>query len=119
MRFLLDENVDVRVGDYLTALEHDVTAVARDYPRSIGDAVILDIAHREARVVITDDRDFGELVVRYGQPHAGVILFRLPAADLDTRIARLQDVLAHYADRLDHLVVVTARSIRLRSRTGS
>lgn len=115
MRFLLDESADVRVGDYLTTVGHDVTFIVRDYPRALSDEQVLARAHSEGRVVITEDRDFGELVVRYRQPHAGVILFRLPATDLAGRFARLNQILARYSDRISDLLVVTARGIRARS----
>src|SRR4051794_31180215 len=114
MRFLLDESTDVRVGEYLTALGYDVTFIVRDYPRALSDEQVLARAYSEQRVVITEDRDFGELVVRYRQPHAGVILFRLPATDLDSRFARLDSIIAQYPDRLDCLLVVTTRGIRAR-----
>ncbi|HLH25700.1 MAG TPA: DUF5615 family PIN-like protein [Chloroflexota bacterium] len=114
MRFLLDESADVRVGNYRASQGHDVTSIVRDHPRAISDERVLALAYSERRVVITEDRDFGDLVVRHGQPHAGVILFRLPATDLDGRIARLDEIIARYPDRLDCLLVVRARGIRVR-----
>ena len=55
-----------------------------------------------------------DLVVRMRRPHAGVILFRLGATDLATKIQRLDDVLRECADRLDQFIVVTLQSIRVR-----
>lgn len=52
MKFLLDENVDLPVVDYLTASGHDVTAVALDYVRSIKDHEVLEIARAEGRILI-------------------------------------------------------------------
>ena len=87
MRFLLDQSTDARLIALLTQHGHDATRVARDYPHGLPDAQVLALAHAERRIVITDDRDFGELIFRRGQPHAGVIYLRLGAfADLSTRI---------------------------------
>jgi predicted nuclease of predicted toxin-antitoxin system len=114
MRFLIDESADARVATHLAGLGHDVTTVARDHAASLNDAEVLAIAHRERRILITDDRDFGELVVRFGHPHAGVIYFRLGTTTLAARIARLSDVLGKYSDQLDRFLVVTPQSVRAR-----
>ena len=117
MRFLLDQSTDARLIPYLTTLGHDTTRVGRDYPAGLADAQVLALAVAEQRILITDDRDFGELVFPLGQPHAGVIDRRLGAdADLPSKIARLDAILTHYADRLGHFLVVTRRQVRVRQR---
>ena len=77
MRFLLDENADERLADYLRRLGHDATTIRNDYTRSIEDRDVLAIALREQRILITNDRDFGELIIRERLAHAGAIYFRL------------------------------------------
>ncbi len=55
------------------------------------------------------------MVFRHRQPHAGVILLRLgDYTELAVKIARLDYVLTHYADRLDQFVVVTLQRVRVR-----
>ena len=114
MRFLLDENVDTRLARFLRRQGHDVTAIAQDYGHSLGDQEVLAIAAREQRVLITDDLDFGELVVRERLPHAGVLLFRLGGAEPTVKQDWLEFVLANHAQDLMSLVVVTARGVRVR-----
>jgi predicted nuclease of predicted toxin-antitoxin system len=114
MRFLLDESADIRLHEYLTALGHDVTAIAPDYHAGLPDPDVLAIAHRERRVLITSDRDFGELVFRQHLPHTGVILYRLGAVDFGTKTACLDRLLAQHANELDRFFVITRRSIRVR-----
>lgn len=96
MRFLLDESAGARLAAYLTREGHEVTTIARDYAQGLTDRAVLAIAHAERRILITNDRDFGELVFRERQPHSGVILFRLTSVDLGSKIARLADLLARY-----------------------
>ena len=48
-----------------------------EHPSGVPDDEVLAIAYRERRILITRDRDFGELVFVYWQPHRGVILLRL------------------------------------------
>ena len=114
MKFLLDENVDIRLAPFLREQGHDVTAVAQDYPHNLADRDVLALAHREGRTLITNDRDFGELIVRHRLPHAGVILLRLGPEQLTAKTEALTRLLADHADRLDQFVVVTDHGVRVR-----
>ena len=114
MRFLLDESADARLAAHLQARGHDAQFVALHHRPGLPDSEVLAIAHREGRILITDDRDFGELVFRHRQPHAGVIYLRLSTTFIQQRIARLDAVLDHYGDELDQFVVVTDQRVRLR-----
>lgn len=115
MRFLLDESADARLAPYLRQQGHDVTVVAQDYPASLADQVVLAVAFTERRVLITNDRDFGELVFSGRMPHAGVILFRLGSKTrLALKIERLGYLLTHHPAQLDRFVVVTRDRVRLR-----
>src|SRR3712207_4021003 len=114
MRFLLDENIDLRLDDVLAELGHDATAIARDYPASLEDTDVLALAVREGRILITNDQDFGALVVREGRPHTGVILFRVRPATFAAQRDRLVQVLAAHADDLGHFLVVERDRVRVR-----
>lgn len=114
MRFLIDESADARLAIYLRSLGHDAATVAGDHTPGMSDEAVLAIALSEQRILITDDRDFGELVFQQGRPHRGVIFFRLGTTVLASRIERLDNVLTHHADRLDHFLIVTRYRVRVR-----
>ncbi len=114
MRFLLDESADFRLAAFLAERGHDVTTVARDYPRALKDREVLAIARRERRVLITNDTDFGELIYRQRLAHRGVILFRLRSHALAAKCAWLARVLAEFSGQLDQFVVVTDAGMRVR-----
>ena len=76
MKFLIDESADTRVARPLRQRGLDVTTVAVDHAASLDDIDVLAIAHREQRILIADDCDFGELIFRDRRPHAGVHYFR-------------------------------------------
>lgn len=119
MRFLLDESDEYRIADFLQAEGHDITAIAHDYPHALPDAEVLAIAAAEQRVLITNDRDFGNLIVRQKRPHAGVIYFRLGlSATAEEKIVHLRRLLISHWDQLDQFLVVTPRGIRVRSATS-
>jgi predicted nuclease of predicted toxin-antitoxin system len=77
MRFLANENFP---GDAVSALQargHDVVWVRTSAPGS-SDIEVLNYAQREDRILITFDKDFGELAFRSGLPSSsGIILFRI------------------------------------------
>ncbi|MGQ9674127.1 MAG: DUF5615 family PIN-like protein [Chloroflexota bacterium] len=114
MKFLLDESAEFRLAAFLEQQGHDVTAIAHDYPHALRDDDVLAIAQREQRILITNDRHFGELIHRRQLPHSGVILLRLGTAPLTTKTARLDHVLATYGDELNSFIVVTKRAVRVR-----
>ncbi|OGK88843.1 MAG: hypothetical protein A2X52_05550 [Candidatus Rokubacteria bacterium GWC2_70_16] len=78
MRFLADESCDHAVVRALRAAGFDVVAVAEVTPRASDEAVI-ERAAREGRVLLTEDKDFGQLVYASARSTAGVILLRFPA----------------------------------------
>jgi predicted nuclease of predicted toxin-antitoxin system len=115
MRFLLDESAEFRIAAFLREQGHDVTAIAHDYPHALSDAEVLALASSEGRILLTNDRDFGELIFRQHRSHAGIIYFRLGlAATAEAKIAWLGRILVSHGDRLDHFLVVTPRSVRVR-----
>lgn len=114
MRFLIDQSAPARVSDFLRALGHDVTRVGADYPEGLDDRDVLAIACSERRILLANDRDFGELVFVHKQPHAGVIYFRLSSTRLAAYEARLTDVLERHQHELDAFLVVTDRTVRIR-----
>lgn len=115
MKFLLDENCEVRLGRLLRERGHDVTAIVRDYPTALADEDVLAVAAREGRVLLTNDRDFQHLVVQRRRPHAGVIFFRLPQGKIALKLSRLAFVLDTYTDRLDGFLAVTEQAVQVLS----
>ena len=78
MRFLADESCDFTVVRALRAAGHDVLAVAEISPRS-ADHDVMALASQEQRILLTEDKDFGQLVYASAQPSGGVIFIRFPA----------------------------------------
>ncbi|HQQ76685.1 MAG TPA: DUF5615 family PIN-like protein [Thermoanaerobaculia bacterium] len=76
MIFLADESVDRVVVSALRAADYDTTYVAEERP-GITDSAVLDAAIAENRILITADKDFGDLVFRQARPSPGVLLLRL------------------------------------------
>jgi predicted nuclease of predicted toxin-antitoxin system len=115
VRFLLDEGLPFRLATDLRSNGYDGAICGRDHPQSLDDRDILAIAVAERRIVLTNDKDFGDLVFRDGLPHAGVILFRLGYVPIDVRVALLRRVLSEYPERLNQFIVVSHQGVRIGS----
>jgi uncharacterized protein (DUF433 family)/predicted nuclease of predicted toxin-antitoxin system len=114
MPFVVDESAGVAVVGYLRTAGHDVVAVAEAMPQA-DDHAILSRAMSEGRILVTNDKDFGELVFRRGQGHHGVVLLRLHDESSANRVRIMRQVLERYANRLSgNFTVATETSFRIR-----
>jgi len=114
VKFLLDESSEHRLAAFLREQGHDVKSIAHDYPKALSDTEVLELAGREARILITNDKDFGELVFKRGLRHHGVILLRLPYGDTAHKLEAIRGVLLSHADDLGDFVVLESRGVRVR-----
>ncbi|MHC1595052.1 MAG: DUF5615 family PIN-like protein [Methanotrichaceae archaeon] len=113
MRFLVDECTGPTVAKWLWSSHHDVFSVY-DETRGLDDESIIGKANIENYILITNDKDFGELVFRMRKPHKGVILLRLEDERPENKIAVLQRVLESYSDKLaNNFIIVTEKTIRI------
>ena len=90
MRLLADENIHADLVVWLRAQKHDVVYAA-EFLQQTEDSSLLLLAEAQQRVVITDDKDFGELVFHRHLPTSGVILLRLRMPQIELRTARLHE----------------------------
>ncbi len=115
MKFLVDESTGAAVVGYLRSVGHDVLGVSELMPQA-DDQSILARAASEERIVVTNDKDFGQLVFRSCQPHRGVLLLRLRDESPEIRVAVVKAVLNEHADQLfDHFTVATETGVRISS----
>lgn len=114
MRILANENFPGPVIRELRKRGHDVLSV-KDSMRSASDPEVLARAQSEARLVVTFDKDFGELAYRSGLPAScGVILFRLTGASPEIDNARVLSALESGIDWVGCFSVVSDDRIRVR-----
>lgn len=114
MRLVADESVEGPTVSALRAAGHAVLFIAETSP-GIEDGQVLEIARREQALLLTADKDFGELVFRNREPHCGVLLIRSPEDDLDENAANtLAAVNQHGPALLDRFSVLAGRALRIR-----
>ena len=117
MRILTDENVPRSVLNWLRATGHDV-ASASELGIGDPDSRWLTFAESEQRLILTSDKDFGELVFRDHLTTFGIILLRLDDVAVPAWITRLQEAWAVVeANPSGCFIVITSHRVRVRPLT--
>ncbi len=76
MKFLLDENLGKHTASFLAQLGYSAFRIKKIYPGA-EDIEVLDLSIKREAVLITLDKDFGELIFKEKRVHTGVIFLRL------------------------------------------
>jgi len=105
LRFLADESCDFAAVRALRREAFDVLSVAEVSPGA-DDAHVLASALTENRVLITEDKDFGQLVFAAGNKNVGVVLIRFPSNARSTLGNQMLGLVRKHADRLPSSFVV-------------
>jgi predicted nuclease of predicted toxin-antitoxin system len=114
MRFLADENFPLDAVEALRQNGHDVAWIRNDSP-GIADPQVLERAQAEDRIVLTFDKDFGELAFREKLPATtGIILFRIKAPSSAVIAEKVARSIAFRDDWYGHFSVVEDDKIRMR-----
>lgn len=115
MRLLTNENIGKTAVALLRASNHDVLSVKESMSGST-DEEILQRAVAEQRVVVTFDKDFGELAFRARLPATcGVILFRFAQRGREADASRIAQVISSRTDWAGAFWIVTESQIKRRS----
>ena len=85
LRFLVDESTGKKLHSFLIGKGFDTKFVPDSIPRAI-DKDVLKFAEKEKRILVTNDKDFGELVFRLNKPSYGVVLMRLIANQIKNQV---------------------------------
>lgn len=114
MKFIADENIERPIILFLKAEGHDVLSVVENYVGS-SDEDILRLANQEERILITNDKDFGELTFLQKKVSTGILLIRSRSESSVIKVELVRRVLKEREDRLKgYFVVVSERGYRVR-----
>jgi predicted nuclease of predicted toxin-antitoxin system len=115
MKFLIDRCAGRLLANWLRQEGHDVVESAELGPDP-GDRVLLEWAAKEARILVTIDTDFGELIFLENLAHTGLV--RLPDVPSRERQLIMQDLLTRYKSDLEDAAIITVRGGRIRISRG-
>lgn len=115
MNLLADESVDFGIIEALRTQGYKVEAIIEINP-SIDDDEILEIAIEKDSLLLTEDKDFGELTYRLKKPNRGILLIRLSGLTIEKKIEMVLETLDKYENELkDHFSVLSANKLRIRN----
>ncbi|WP_347275027.1 DUF5615 family PIN-like protein [Candidatus Kuenenia sp.] len=116
MNFLADESIDRQIVERLRQDGHQVWYVAEMEP-GISDENVFDLANKERYLLITADKDFGELVFLQRRLMSGIILIRLTGLSPLNKADVIASALNKHGAELDQaFTVIMAGAIRIRKR---
>jgi predicted nuclease of predicted toxin-antitoxin system len=119
MRLLADESCDFSVVRALRQAGHDVTAVVESH-RGAGDEDVIALAVSEQRILLTEDKDFGQLVHAAAGQVGGVVFIRFPARARRGLPATMVELFAKHGERLaGGFAVVQPGRVRISRRRWS
>jgi len=114
LTFIADENIDRAIVQALRRIGHSVEHIG-EFHAGMTDEDVLSLSRQRQAVLITADKDFGQLIFRYGQPYSGVMFLRLSGTTPEQKQQIVVDVVeTHGAQLLGAFAVVTQWSVRLR-----
>jgi predicted nuclease of predicted toxin-antitoxin system len=93
---------------------HDVLYVTEKKAGAIDDEILSD-AYREERILITEDKDFGELVYRFKKPTHGIFLLRVDVDERHIKWSRLKRLIDDHGTKFQgRFTVVDSQKFRFR-----
>ena len=113
MKFIVDECVGNSVAQWLQESNYDTLSICPEF-QGLHDEEILQKAYQENRILVTSDKDFGDMIFRSQRPHCGILLLRLINEHPINKIRVLEQILKHHAHELENnFVVATEATVRI------
>jgi predicted nuclease of predicted toxin-antitoxin system len=114
MKILADENISRLLVDRLRQEGHEVLYIM-EMARGSKDSTVLELASQRGALLVTDDKDFGELVFHQHLHASGVLLVRLATLEPSQAIEVVVQVIGEYGDKLlQAFTVIMPRGVRIR-----
>jgi len=114
MNFFADEGLDFPLVDLLRQKLYRVIYAAEEMPGA-SDDYILQKAVQENCILITKDKDFGEMVIRRNILSIGVVLIRIEKLNLPENCLLVANFIAKYEPELSNsFTVIQEDKIRIR-----
>lgn len=113
LKFLADVNIEKPIIDFLRFSGYDVKWIP-DYDCQMRDDELLALAETEKRILVTNDKDFGEFAYLQQRVGAGIILFRTHEFPSRKKVLLLRKLLIeHEGKLLRKFVVISKKTFRL------
>jgi predicted nuclease of predicted toxin-antitoxin system len=114
MRFLADESVDIPVFLFLKERGFDIEHVAH-ISNGLDDDRVLRLAFSGKKILLTVDKDFGDLAFKFKRPSHGIILYRLEGMTNQEKALIVDGVLRNFSSKLEGaFTVISSKQVRVK-----
>lgn len=114
MNFQADENIDIEIIDHLRKAGYNIFSISEEFP-GVPDEDVIKITNKHNAVLLTADKDFGELVFRKGEVIKGVVLVRIFGVPQQEKAQIIFDAFnTHAGDFADRFTVISKKKIRIK-----
>ena len=115
MKFLADESVDFPIVKLLRENNFEVDYIAEIKP-GITDKQVINLANQKKRILITADKDFGEIVFRQRKISSGIVLYRLSGLANKEKSEKILSLIYEHQSSIEgNFTVITQKQIRIKN----
>lgn len=112
---LADESVDFRRVTHLRGEGHEIASVIEMAP-GMTDEELLRMANEQGRILLADDKDFGELTYRLRRPNRGIVLIRMSGLSIEIKLDKISRAIMAYSTMLPgNFVVISKGRVRIKA----
>jgi len=108
-----DESVDGNIVAHLESKGYKICYI-KQYSKGISDTQVIEVAIQHKALLITEDKDFGELVFRLRMPHHGILLLRLAGVEETKKCFLVESVLKNKVALKNKFSVLDEEKLRIR-----
>lgn len=114
MKFIVDESTGKSSAELLKKKGYDTVYIG-DKHRGISDEEITEIAEKQDRIIITNDKDFGRIAVKQKFKPAGILILRLKIETPSNKKEVIENILEQHSDKLrNNLTIAREEQIKTR-----
>ena len=114
MNFVADENIDTEIIDHLGNAGYEIFSISEEFP-GVPDEDVIKITNKHNAILLTADKDFGELVFRKGEVIKGVVLVRIFGVSQQEKTQMILNASnSHAGDFDERFTVISKKKIRIK-----
>ena len=118
VKFIADEGFSFPIASILRENGYDVQWIG-DIASGVDDEKIFELSRKEGRVILTEDKDFGELAIRFNCKTSGIILLRIEPDEKELRKRKMLELFNNFSNKLKgYLIVIDKQKFRFRKIEG-
>ncbi|HDM77689.1 MAG TPA: hypothetical protein ENG51_14660 [Deltaproteobacteria bacterium] len=112
LKFLADVNIEKEIIKTIGQMGYEISPIA-DIDIYMKDRDVLELANKTNAILLTNDKDFGELVFRQKLVSTGIILFRIKGEETNLKALLIRKLLMGYQEKVaKHFTVITRKKFR-------